>query len=326
MAPRRRKVPDHKPADATESNGSRSTTRRTITDLPPELLHMIFALLDLRMYWVILEYTTICRKIREVAVEYVAFKNPLVDDLEGFLTFMRRHRPSARTVRSLELTRVPLDAVLVSEFPQLFPNLTHLHLTDISCTPPFPYTHQALPTQQLVEQSPSNPDCDSRLVPTLTPMRLEKFTLECAQKGRAGWTLCSMMHILSLFAPQNLFVLLSDAASLKDTFDPSCLAAFPAVEYLQIHHRPTSQKSQAIANVLHALSKTLAPDSLESVATMYDSKPALRALSSLLERVGRNVIDLFVSALPPWVLADRQKWSDPFDGECYFLLNSCGIL
>ncbi len=63
----------------------------SILDLPPELLHMIFAYR--RKDWGRSKkaYANVCRKLRDVAVEYLEFRNSRVDDLDHFMGFMRRH-------------------------------------------------------------------------------------------------------------------------------------------------------------------------------------------------------------------------------------------
>ncbi|RDX47293.1 hypothetical protein OH76DRAFT_1354681 [Lentinus brumalis] len=78
-----------------------------------------------------------------------------------------------------------------------------------------------------------------------------------------------------------------------------------------------------MANVLDALSVTLAPDVLQRVEVEYDSKPTLRALSSLLDRIGGSVTNVSIYALAPRKLEKRQKWTDPFDDWTLLDIRAC---
>ncbi|KAI0720684.1 hypothetical protein C8T65DRAFT_826160 [Cerioporus squamosus] len=301
MARRARKA---RKIEAVKSEEDAKTTPRTITDLPPELLHMLFS--HLREYRYTIEACTmVCRLLRDIAVEYLVFKRPRrvgdLDHLDHFLSFMRRHPRPSKTVQSLTLFDMPLNGTLVREITQLFPNLKSLELSDISCTPPSPYHH---------------PQSDSETsVPA--PMQLGNLVLDCtrARAASSGWTLSGMMHILSLFHPKELIVWMKNGARFRDTFEPACLAESPAVQDLRVLIReseiPRNRKS--IANVLDALSRTLAPGVLQSVTVRYDSKATLRALSTLLKRIGENVKALTIHGPAPRCGEKRQIWVDPFD-------------
>ncbi|KAI0720687.1 hypothetical protein C8T65DRAFT_735641 [Cerioporus squamosus] len=117
------------------------------------------------------------------------------------------------------------------------------------------------------------------------PMQLEHLIIECKSilspqsnsesesesESYCQWSLSGMMHILSLLASN---------AVTTETFNPSYSTAKPAVQDLRLSWE-TPNKSLS-EKVLNALSVTLARDCLESVEMMYDSKLALRALSTLL--------------------------------------------
>ncbi len=256
----------------------------------------------------------VCRTLRHAALEYFAFKNPRVDDLDHFLAYMRRHRLPPKTVRSLHLSNVSLDATLVREIAQLFPNLESLTLVDISCIPPLPRNH--------------HPQSDPETTPPV-PMPLNSLTLSCKRPRRdSGWSLSGMMHILSLLAPSELTVWMGHGVSFRDTFDPSCLAASPATVWdLDVGFTGTPKKSAiATVTVLDALSRTLAPGALQSVEVRYDSKAALRAPGTLLARIGSNVTNLAIHPPAPSELEERhQTWTDPFDGESRIVSSTCGI-
>ncbi len=256
----------------------------------------------------------VCRTLRHAALEYFAFKSPRVDDLDHFLAFMRSHRLPPKTVRSLHLSNVSLDAALVREIAQLFPNLKSLTLVDISCIPSLPGNHHL--QSERPETTPP------------VPMPLNSLTLSCKRPRRdSGWSLSGMMHILSLLAPCELTVWLGHGVSFRDTFDPSCLAASPATVWdLDVGFTTGTPKKSAIATVLDALSRTLAPGALQSVAVRYDSKAALRALGTLLARIGSNVTNLAVHPPAPSEWEERHRtWTDPFDGEFRLVSSACDI-
>ncbi|RDX47290.1 hypothetical protein OH76DRAFT_1484890 [Lentinus brumalis] len=290
------KAPKVKTECSTE--GSKTTAYRTIVDLPLDLLHMILVQFrDSR--WNLDTCMKVCRTLRHAALEYLAFKSPRVDDLDHFLTFMASHRLPPKTVRSLHLSNVSLDAALVREIAQLFPNLKSLTLVDISCILPLPN-----------HRPPSDPETTAPV-----PTQFNSLTLSCKRPRRdSSWSLSGMMHILSLLAPSELTVWMGHGVSFRDTFDPSCLAASPATVWdLDVGFTGTPKKS-AIATVLDALSRTLAPGALQSVEVRYDSKAALRAPGTLLARIGSNVTNLAIHPPAPSELEERhQTWTDPFD-------------
>ncbi|KAI0720694.1 hypothetical protein C8T65DRAFT_692615 [Cerioporus squamosus] len=287
-------------------------TPTSLLDLPPEVLHMIFEYRRNDFWRCRLAYMNVCRELREVAVEYLEYRTPRVDNLNHFLGFMQQHSPLPKTVRSIHLSNMPLDAKLVRELTRLFPTLTSLTLANISCFPPYPYHH---------------PQSDSETAPV--PMQLETLIIECSpvRPGRASnsgsqWSLSGMMHILSLLAPKTLDVRMDNGICFRDKFEPSCLAATPAVQVLRFHFWETPKKS--ISNVLDALSVTLAPECLQSVTAKYDTKPSLRALSTLLERIGGNVTNLAINVpVPLWDMKRRKQWSDPLDDWALLDIRVC---
>ncbi|RPD75521.1 hypothetical protein L226DRAFT_522687 [Lentinus tigrinus ALCF2SS1-7] len=271
---------------------------RKIIDLPPELLHMIFEYVkDDR--WTMKRCAATCAVLREVAVEYLKYPSPRVyENLDHFMTFMRRHKKPTTTVRSLQLSNVALDASLMTEIKGLFPKLTYLTLRDISCTPPLPY-HRP-PPESL--------------------MQVESLRLEST---RGGWSLCGMMHIISFLAPTTrLDIDLRGCEGFPDKFDPRCLASSPAVRELWIDSSYVPRRTSA--DVLDALSRTLAPESLKRVVIEYDSGDTVRALSALLGRIGSNVMNLYLRPCSrPWDAAKRQTWSDPFDDWQLLDISAC---
>ncbi|RPD75518.1 hypothetical protein L226DRAFT_570538 [Lentinus tigrinus ALCF2SS1-7] len=261
---------------------------RKITDLPPELLHMIFEYFkDERRTMKTCAAT--CLVLREVAVEYLEYPRPRIyENLDHFMTFMGRHRKPPTTVQSLRLSSVALNASLLNEIKGLFPKLTYLTLLDISFIPPLPY-HRPLPESL---------------------MQVENLRLESTRRG--GWSLRGMMHIISFFAPKVLTINLGGCEGLRDKFDPRCLAGSPAVQELCVFSSDIPRRSSA--DVLDALSRTLAPEILKRVIVYYDSGATVRALGALFARVGSNVTSLYLRPCSiPWEPAKKQKWSDPFD-------------
>ncbi|RDX47287.1 hypothetical protein OH76DRAFT_1406192 [Lentinus brumalis] len=254
------------------------------------------------------EYANVCRKLRDVAVEYLEFRNPQVNDLDHFMGFMRRHGPLTKTVQSLHLLNVHLDATLVLEIRQLFPNLTSLALSDIVCNPPSPYNHPQ-------SDPPENPLPEAL-------KELEDLKIDCRPaRADSGWSLTGLMHILSLLSARKLLIWMHDGMCFRDKFDPSCLAGTSAVQNVHVLISQIPKKS--MANVMNALSVTLAPDVLQGVEVEYDSKPTLRALGSLLDRIGGNVTNLTIYPLVRWTLEERKKWTDPFDDWTLLDIRAC---
>ncbi|RPD75517.1 hypothetical protein L226DRAFT_570537 [Lentinus tigrinus ALCF2SS1-7] len=277
---------------------------RKITDLPPELLHMIFEYVK-HERWTMKRCAATCPVLREIAVEYLEYRCiGIARNLDHLMAFMQRHRRPPTTVQSLELSGVALDASLVNEMKDLFPNLKDLYLEeDVSCIPPLPY-HPPHPAPQ--------------------PMQLERLVLDSPRHG--GWSLCGMVHILSLLAPKILVIdlFLDDGMGFQDKFDPSCLAASPAVEELRVHCSYTPGLRR-LTELLDALSRTLSPEHLRSVYLKYDSEADLRALGALLGRIGSNVTSLHLdpNRWSRWTLEERQKWSDPFDDWRMLGIRAC---
>ncbi|RDX47288.1 hypothetical protein OH76DRAFT_1484888 [Lentinus brumalis] len=308
MARRAKKAPKLKASPSTEVA---ITTPRTISDLPPELLHMVFAHLRKSRCIKSIKSCMWVRPLRDVAVRYLEFKSPHVhDSLNHFLSLMRTHSKSSlpETVQTLTLSNMSLDASLVRELLQLLPKLDSLYLHDISCKPPSPYPRpHSLPV----------PDAETIHSP-------RKLQINC--RLAHGWSLSGMMHILSLIAPMEVYIFIHDGLRFRDKFDPTCLAAFPAVRVLRVsvwdREIPNSKKS--IANVLVALSRTLAPDVLQTVWVDYDFKATLRALGTLLKRIGGNVKELKLCGYAP-AKAWRKKrgWVEAFDDWKLLDLQAC---
>ncbi len=197
------------------------------------------------------------------------------------------------------------------EIRLLFPNLTSLTLLDIICNPPSPYNH---------------PQFDPPETPLPEPLK-ELEDIRIRAREDSGWSLTGLMQILSLLSAKKLLIWMHDGMCFRDKFDPSCLAGASAIEYLRVTISQIPEES--MANVLDALSMTLAPDVLQRVEVEYDSKPTLRALSSLLDRIGGSVTNVSIYALAPRKLEKRQKWTDPFDGgfQCmlaaFYLIDFC---
>ncbi|RPD61235.1 hypothetical protein L227DRAFT_562792 [Lentinus tigrinus ALCF2SS1-6] len=275
---------------------------RKITDLPPELLHMIFEYLkDER--WTMKRCAATCAVLREVAVEYLEYPSPRIrENLDHFMTFMRRHTKPPKTVRELNLSTVALDESVMNEIKRLFPKVKILHLEDISCTPPLPY-HPPHPAPE--------------------PMQLERLVLESYD---GGWSLCGMMHILSLLAPKSLVINLVWDKKTKDLqmdkFDPSCLASSPAVEELRVACSYTPDQPP-LAELLDALSRILSPGHLKSVNLTCDSEADVRALGALLGRIGSNVTRLLLHPHSRWAFEERQIWSDPFNDWKLLDISAC---
>ncbi|KAI0720689.1 hypothetical protein C8T65DRAFT_826164 [Cerioporus squamosus] len=286
MALRLKKAPRIQGPDPTEDV---KPARTSLLKLPLELLGMIFEYLQ-EDHWDSESrkaYASVCWMLRDAAIGLLDFRKPrVVRKLTHFLRFMGRYSTLAETVQSLHLSNMALDAKLVRELTRLFPTLTSLTLTEISCSPPSPYHH---PTSAV-------------------SMQLEELVI-CSGHGvrrgharsRRHWSLSGMMHILSLLSPKALFEL---GVSFDRDYPPSNI----------------------LPSVLDALSRTLAPDRLQSVKMQYDRKPSLRALSTLLERVGGNVTDLVIE--PPmymrnttWCQFDGRP--DPFDDWTLLDIRAC---
>ena len=267
---------------------------RTITDLPPELLHMIFSYL--RPWTRHLKACSLtCRALRDVSVEYLKFPHPSVRDLPRFVEFMQSHPPILTTIRGICLgSGTRLDATLVNTIKTLFPKLDYLNLVNISFDPTLDQTQSAA-----------------------LPFRLNRLNLTCMPPMQGPrCSLPGMMHIISLLAPQKLSLQIDEGFRFdgRQSFGPSCIAASPAIASLRVRFgRPVEID---VATVLDALTKTLAPDTLQTVDVYYDSKATVRALGTMLARIGSSVTTLTLHAsIPSSNPYKVEKWSDPFDGE-----------
>ncbi|RPD75516.1 hypothetical protein L226DRAFT_612546 [Lentinus tigrinus ALCF2SS1-7] len=286
-------------------------TPLTITDLPTELIDMIFNEMDIPSIKStdpvpisIRPSTLTCWTIRNVAVNYLTFTHCYIngtDDLDHFLRFLRHCDRARRTVRMLRLDNAVLDATRVNDIKQVFPNLVDIMLKDITCDPPSIHAN--------ANGQPGQPAAP----PLAPPRRLDQLHIMCT-RATSGWSLSGMMHTLSLLRvePQVLYVSTEHCGYSEDAFDPRCVVGLSAVPNLVVcFHDPES--STPIAGLLDALSHTLDPNVLQSVEVQYDSKETLRALGAMLERVGRNVIKLTIKPHAPSTFQQRQAWVDPFD-------------
>ncbi|TFK88469.1 hypothetical protein K466DRAFT_662269 [Polyporus arcularius HHB13444] len=292
----------------------------TLTDLPAELLHMIFSELqylirDFRCACYSIRPSTLtCIKLRKVAVDYLQF--PHVEcDLAHFLRFIRDHPRPAQTVRNLDLyvehpsgSTIPnamadgsiLNADFVEAIQEFCPNVVSLALKDITYTPP------------VTQENHAGPRTES--------LRLQRLALTCA-RGALGWSLSSLMHVVSLTAPKKLVVQIEGDGYSEEVFDPRVVVGLSAVANLAV--RISDSNKKPVASLLHALSQTLAPDSLKTIEVQYDSKESLRALGELLQHIGANVTKLTVIASLPSDLEQRQDWIDPFDDWTLLDIRPC---
>ncbi|KAI0720688.1 hypothetical protein C8T65DRAFT_826163 [Cerioporus squamosus] len=241
--------------------------------------------------------TLTCRKLRPIALKYLPFTIPRVDDSYRFVRFMRDHDQPATSVRELCLSATDLDAKLLGEFKTLFPKLVSLALENIICNPP-----------SRARGKPSTTASG-----TIEPLRLERLNIACT-RAISGSSLTGMMHLLSHIEPRLLVLSIECGGYSKDAFDPRRVPGLSSVVDLVVL---VEDVKTPIASLLDALSKTLDPDSLQTIEVQYDSKETLRALGTMLQRVGSNVTKLTLRASAPSDSYKRMGWIDPFDGEPY---------
>ncbi len=310
-APRNRKkvvaLKRKRNAEESEDSEAAKDSYRTISDLPNELLHMIMS----QVHRMDLKYCSLtCRVVREVAVEYLSYKWPQVDDLAHFLAFMRNHPRPRRTVLSLRLcSNSSIDAKDVADIKLLFKDLGTLRLETVPCLPPSPRHPKG------TEGSESNtsplPLSHLRLSPHLSTHSPDSY-------------MNGVMYTLSLFEPKYLYLHLAGDVDLgQDSFDARCLAGYPAVQHVWVTRSLPCAGSKSTAPLIDALSKTLSSDSLRSVSIDYDSRDTLKAYRTMFERICSNITTLKVCANPPYDYKDRAQWVNPLDGE---LLSSACIV
>ncbi|RDX47294.1 hypothetical protein OH76DRAFT_789971 [Lentinus brumalis] len=273
--------------------------RRTITDLPTEILHMILSEVRRRRY-AVKPCSLTCQTLRDVAVEYLQFKSVHLEDVSHFLTFIRQNPRVGKTVTNLHVRDSLADAKVVSDVKLLLPNLSSLYIHQVLFTPP--------------SSRGDASDFDT------SPLRLSRLTI--GPHSSAPSFIPGLMYLLSLVETSQLHLYISDGYYGEDSFDAQCLAGRSAVKSIQLSRWPGKHMNQ-MARTIGALSKTLSADSLQHMCIEYDSKDTLRAYQTLFEYVGGNITTLTVVADAPFHYEERKKWADPLDDFNLLNIQAC---
>ncbi|RPD56052.1 hypothetical protein L227DRAFT_614920 [Lentinus tigrinus ALCF2SS1-6] len=242
---------------------------RTLTDLPVEVLHMVFA--HDKWLWkhqFLPSCSFTCRLLRAVALEHLDFRRLSLSYIETFdplLEFLRTYPRVAKTVVSLRLygrrTCYPdplptttIDDALVASIVELLPKLNSL---------------------------------------TLFSFKYVKSTAANAQPAAGPFPLSTF--VLSLFTPKtkSIVELRLERFDIEEPFEPRFLHRLVDIERLRLS-RSIKGGPACTALAVQALSVSLKSDSLQELSVNIDSKETVYALGKLLSRAGGNITNLTI--------------------------------
>ena len=238
-----------------------SPSYRTLSDLPPELLHGILRLVQDR--YALKSVALLSRYLRSIALEYVFCPFVTVrgsSSFPHFAHFLHRYPRIAASIQRIVLNGLPSespvvlhDGILVSIF-QCTPNAKHLQLTGI---------HFA--------EGPTSSPAGGLIYHDFFP--LETFSL--------GWdhaeqsTLTSIFRTLSLFDIGHLDTLLV-RWNFSLEFDASRLHRRLRIRSIEVGR--SSDSPEHMVHALNAFRESLEPGILKSLQVAYDSAEAMRAI------------------------------------------------
>ena len=278
---------------------------RTLTDLPPELLHLILADFDKLWYYKVTLWSCslTCRLLRAVALEHLNFRRlslKEVTSLDPLLAFLRLYPRVAKTVISLSLwgplahpdsdsrPLTTIDDTLVASVVELLPKLNSLHLQSFKYSMP---------------QSPR----------AAGPFPLSTFTLR--GHGHVQSSLTCTLRVLSLFTPKHVQDFNLSQFDLNTPFEPDALHRPADVQRLWLLGS-MGGGPRYTSRLLQALAVSLKSDSLQELSVKVDSKETVHALGELLSCTGCNLTTLEIrnggAMLYP---RERTTWIDPLEGE-----------
>lgn len=286
---------------------------RTLTDLPPELLHIILTQLKSSRRDTIACSLT-CWRLRGVALEYFftrrlfakRIKSPdhLVHFLRTYPRIAQRISElqfSGRLTRSYTLDRsyasTTIDDVMIAKIITLLPNVKSVRLDDFRYAPPLPL--------------PSTADLFS-----FGPFYVD--ALYFGGYGHERSSLAGFVRVVSLFAPKALVTSPDIRISSTLPFDPGCI------------HRPIELQKLSLCSkraplaMIEALSKSISSGSLTDVFVNCEAIEDAQALGRLLAQAGENVRLLRLGCLTcRWLDPRGPSPFSPFKSEARLLSALC---
>ncbi|KAI0794653.1 hypothetical protein C8Q74DRAFT_1249924 [Fomes fomentarius] len=274
---------------------------RTLSDLPPELIHIIVSQVEKAGARAC---SLTSRQIRAVAVEFVfgdrvkvRIKEPgTTDHLVRFLTDNPRvaHRIAMLIVGVYDRDAwkdapdyPSVNKRDVMKLMKAVPNLDTLSLWGFTIT-----------------ESPLIQDDEGIPHPT-TPFPLQGLSLNAMHTPS---TLAGLFSILSLFNPTSLSF---DYFYRFDTTRPlDCIDRQLPIGNLTVDSGSYKDR-RCTAMLLDALSKTVQDACLRRLRVRCDSHDALRALGRLLYRAGDRLISLHLRIDGPEFMGQEEIWIDP---------------
>lgn len=283
---------------------------RTLSDLPPELIHIIVSQVEYKAGVRACSLTS--RRIRAVAVEFIFggrlkvwIKEPgITDHLVRFLT--NNPRVAQRiTVLSVDVhgtdawKNAPdypsVNKRDVTRLMKAVPNLGMLSLSGFTIT-----------------ESPLIQDDEGIPHPTTPFPLLRDLTLKAMHTPS---TLAGLFSILSLFNPP--FLSFGYSCQFDTTRPLDCVDRQLPIESLRVECGSCMDR-RCTAMLLDALSKTVQDASLRRLVVRCDSQDAIRALGRLLYRAGDRLISLHLGIEGPWLMGHEGSWIDPLRGMLLF--------
>ncbi|TFK89024.1 hypothetical protein K466DRAFT_661862 [Polyporus arcularius HHB13444] len=261
------------------------TTGQTLSDLPPEILHLIVAQLGHPAY--VRSCSCIRRRIREVALEHLNSRRlspRWITSFQPLVRFLRTYPRVARTVTSLHLhgasetdkrycTRptTTIDDTIVASIMELLPELDSLSLEDIQFTTST--THHS---------------------EHYTPGSFLLATLAIWGFDHEQTSLTGVLRVLSLFTVVCLERLDVHKFEINEAFDTRHL------------HRQIDIRQ------------------LQELSVRLDSGEATVALGELLARAGSNITTLAIDTPLGVTVNERVRWVDPLQDNWRMLnLSAC---
>ncbi|KAI1786720.1 hypothetical protein LXA43DRAFT_756296, partial [Ganoderma leucocontextum] len=296
---------------------------RTLSDLPPELLHAIISCVKSNRK-ALRASSLVCRSVRAVAVEYffpigVAVTN--VTSMDDLVSFLQHANPTlGNNIRWLRLSgkkgdrELPLttvDAAVMARLLPLVPNLTSLHLTH------FIYT---LPLQ------PLSPSVSHAQEDTPTgPFHLRSLTVGSGLYATRHHksSVSGLFRILSLFSVDTL-----DPWRCAGEFDTSApldpAALHRPLRIAKLDRIEEDWDSDCAVFLVKAFKEGIEPGVLESLGATCCSTAMVAAFGELLAHGGASLTRLDVSGRPVWSSDRRCHVKDPLDSHWHALnLASC---
>ncbi|TFK89030.1 hypothetical protein K466DRAFT_661867 [Polyporus arcularius HHB13444] len=268
-------------------------TTRTLTDLPPEILHLILRYMRRDKHYVS-SCSRTCRLLRAVALEHLDFRRVSltgVKTFDPFLQFLRKYPRVAKTVISVCLGGeiedndhspiTTIDDTLVVSIAELLPKLDSLVLHS------FRYV---MPT-------------DLSAARRREPIQLSSFVIEDQFHDKSSLT--GIFRVMSLFTPRETDRLELERFDIEESFEPTHLHRPLEFRQLCLQESDTPKHT---ALTLQALSVSVKSNSLRELHVEVDSKQTVIALGQLLRSAGRRLTTLTIEDVDGHVNSLKGNW------------------